>query len=142
MKKTVIALAMALLAGSACAVNDIGDACTSDGYVSRTDKGYLLSCVNGNYREVSSGKTVTHYAVHVPQPSFVPQRVYDDGKVTYIEFDRAPAEFPAVFELAKDGSKILKNYVYEEKLNRFRINGLFERGELRIGNEVVYLNRG
>lgn len=102
----------------------------------------LSGVVFANENTAPNGKTVTHYAVHVHQPSFVPQKVYGDGTFTYIEFgDTAPAELPVFFEVSKDGSKVLRNYVYESKLNRIRVNGTFQRGELRIGDDVVVLYR-
>ncbi len=50
MKKTLFIAAMVLLSGLAGANDNIGDPCVTDGYVSQTEKGFLLSCVDGKYQ--------------------------------------------------------------------------------------------
>lgn len=91
------------------------------------------------------GKAVSNqhtYTVFWKQPNFIPQDVHDDGKFTFIEFGKnTPPELPVFFELSEDGSKVLRNFVYEPELNRIRISGLFRKGELRLGNESVRINR-
>lgn len=89
--------------------------------------------------------TNTPYSITVPldqpQPGFIPKKVYDDGHFTYIELGQKPERFekwPAVFELASDGARTLRNFIIIPDKNQYRIDGVIQRGELRFGTQVVF----
>jgi type IV secretion system protein VirB9 len=70
--------------------------------------------------------------VRGPTPRWRPQRVFDDGRRTYIEFplDIATSEAPPLF--LRDGADVaLVNYRVIG--NRYVIDRLFDVAELRLG---------
>jgi P-type conjugative transfer protein TrbG len=58
---------------------------------------------------VTPDKLDTHYRISGTK-SFAPQRVYNDGVHTYLEFDKFPSDLPVLIALAPDGSNQIVNY--------------------------------
>lgn len=78
------------------------------------------------------------YRVRVRQggrPSWLPVKVFDDGEKTFIQFPDAMLrrEAPALFVLSDEGSAQLVNY--RMKNNYYIVDRLFERAELRLGQD-------
>lgn len=82
------------------------------------------------------------YAIHVPAIDFIPGKVWDDGRFTYIQFQTpGPRELPVFFELPfGTGKPELRNYVYT-KDGSMRIDGVFRRGVLKLGASEVVIER-
>lgn len=83
------------------------------------------------------------YKVSVPStPAFVPSKVWDDGKFTFIELQKPyRGELPVVFALSDDGSRQLVNYQWDEQNSRLVVQRLFERAVLVNGDKTVILSR-
>ena len=69
---------------------------------------------------------------------FAPQRIYDDGKKTYIELPRSwRGEFP-VFHAGSGHDRVV-NYRIDGR--RYEIEGVFEAGSLQLGREIIRIRR-
>ena len=79
-------------------------------------------------------------AVRGPKPAWMPTRVYDDGRQTWIEFTptAAQTELPPVFVLTAQGTE-LANYRLVD--GRYRIDRIFDRAELRLGDRAPVVVR-
>ncbi len=66
------------------------------------------------------------------RPVWTPERVFDDGRRTYIDFPEAvaSAELPPLFVIGPDGDELV-NYRVEGR--RFVVDRLFDAAELRLG---------
>lgn len=77
------------------------------------------------------------YAFVVPsrKPSWMPQRVFHDGKRTYIQFAAGTAEraLPALFLLSEQGKPELATYQVEG--DAFVVDRVVEVAQLRLGDE-------
>ncbi|MGP6158744.1 MAG: TrbG/VirB9 family P-type conjugative transfer protein [Vulcanimicrobiaceae bacterium] len=58
---------------------------------------------------VAEDKLDTHYRVSGAK-EILPQRVYNDGVHTYVEFDKLPSDLPILVALAPDGVNQIVNY--------------------------------
>ncbi len=97
--------------------------------------------------QVSLDQINSNYKVRVVQgkPKWTPIAVFDDGKKTFIEFPKEMLnrEAPALFVLSSGNETQLVNY--RVKNNYYIVDRLFERAELRVGQEdqdVVQLISG
>ena len=69
---------------------------------------------------------------------FAPQRIYDDGKKTYIELPRSwRGEFP-VFHAGSGHDRVV-NYRIDGR--RYEIEGVFEAGSLQLGRKIIRIRR-
>ena len=69
---------------------------------------------------------------------FAPQRIYDDGKKTYIELPRSwRGEFP-VFHAGANHDRVV-NYRIDGR--RYEIEGVFKAGSLQLGREIIRIRR-
>ena len=69
---------------------------------------------------------------------FAPQRIYDDGRKTYIELPRSwRGEFP-VFHAGANHDRVV-NYRVDGR--RYEVEGVFEAGSLQLGNEIIRIRR-
>ena len=69
---------------------------------------------------------------------FAPQRIYDDGRKTYIELPRSwRGEFP-VFHAGVNHDRVV-NYRVDGR--RYEIEGVFEAGSLQLGREIIRIRR-
>ena len=90
-----------------------------------TDTQINLKDYNGNYDiEVEDG-----------DPEWVPSKVFDDGRKTFIQFPKAlsTSEAPALFILSSDDQTQLVNY--RVKNDFYIVDRLFKRAELRVGQQ-------
>lgn len=70
---------------------------------------------------------------------FAPQRIYDDGRQTYIELPRSwDGELP-VFHARSDGSDRVVNYRVDGR--RYEIDGVFDDATLRLGKKSIRIKR-
>ncbi|ACF47345.1 P-type conjugative transfer protein TrbG (plasmid) [Prosthecochloris aestuarii DSM 271] len=86
--------------------------------------------------QVDISKLNFDYTVRVKngrQPAWLPVKVFDDGTKTFIQFSRdmLVREAPALFVLGEEGSAQLVNY--RMKNNYYIVDRLFDRAELRLG---------
>lgn len=83
------------------------------------------------------------YKISVPAaPTFVPSRVYDDGKFTFIQLQKPyRGVLPVVFAVASDGSREVVNFKWDEQNSRLVVMGLIDHAVLVHGDEVVAINR-
>ncbi|MFM0742150.1 TrbG/VirB9 family P-type conjugative transfer protein [Paraburkholderia xenovorans] len=90
--------------------------------------------------EESSGAA---YKISVPAvPAFVPSKVYDDGKFTFIQLQKPyRGALPVVFAVAADGSREVVNFRWDDQNSRLVVSGVLERVVLMNGDEVVTINR-
>lgn len=74
-------------------------------------------------------------------PAWTPVRVYDDGRQVFIEFSPDSQHFsrPVLFAKQPDGSLSLINYRMEG--DRCVSHGLFNEAELRLGTQIVRIER-
>lgn len=70
-------------------------------------------------------------------PEWKPERVFDDGRHTYIQFPRwvRERELPAFFVLSQTGAPEVTNYRMEG--DYMVVDHVFERGQLRMADEEV-----
>lgn len=81
-------------------------------------------------------------AVH-GKPRWMPDRVFDDGMRTYVEFPQSlsATEAPPLFVIGESGPELVN---YRVSQNRYVIDQLFDKAELRIGDkrpQIVRLER-
>lgn len=92
----------------------------------------LAADVNGGSYKISGAAT----------PAFVPTKIWDDGKVTFIELPKPfSGELPIVLAQAEDGSDQLVNYQWEESNSRFVVQRLLDRAVLVLGEKRVLVTR-
>lgn len=87
--------------------------------------------------------TISDYHIILPPPpQFVPTKVWDDGKSTYIQL-RAPysGELPAIFAEIEPGQHELLNAQWDEKSSCFVIPNLITRVVMRAGAKYVEIDR-
>lgn len=87
---------------------------------------------------VSIDKLNFGYDITVKQgskPEWMPVKVFDDGKKTFIQFPKAMLvrEAPALFVLSKDDGTQLVNYRVKNKF--YVVDRLFDKAELRLGQK-------
>jgi hypothetical protein len=77
-----------------------------------------------------------------PPPTFVPTKVWDDGKFTYIQL-RAPynGDLPVVLAENEPGNFELLNAKWDQKSARFVIPGLITRAVMKLGDKYVEIDR-
>lgn len=74
-------------------------------------------------------------------PAFVPSKVYDDGKFTYIQLQKPyTGALPVVSAVAADGSREVVNFKWDEQNSRLIVMGLLDRAVLVRGDEVVSID--
>jgi len=92
----------------------------------------LITSTNININDLFFG-----YEIEVEEgdPNWKPVRVFDDGIKTFIQFPPIlkSSEAPALFVLSSEGDTQLVNY--RVKNNYYIIDRLFERAELRVGQD-------
>ena len=64
---------------------------------------------------VTPDKLDTRYRITGPKP-LLPQRVYNDGVHTYVEFDKFPSDLPVLVALAPDGANQIVNYRVQDSV--------------------------
>ena len=69
---------------------------------------------------------------------FAPQRIYDDGRKTYIELPRSWRGDLPVFQAGADPDRVV-NYRVDGR--RYEIEGVFDSGALRLGRDVIRIRR-
>lgn len=74
-------------------------------------------------------------------PVWTPVRVYDNGRQVFIEFSEESQHYsrPVLFSKQSDGSLSVINYRMEG--NRCVSHGLFNEAELRLGTQIVRIER-
>lgn len=93
----------------------------------------MVTSVSGSSYKISVSAT----------PAFVPTRVWDDAKVTFIELPKPfRGELPIVLAQPEDGSNQLVNYQWDESNSRFVVQRLFDRAVLVLGEKRVVVSRG
>lgn len=102
----------------------------------------ILFSTFGSLAHAAEPSTNT-YTIMVPStPEFVPTKVWDDGKFTFIELQKPYAgELPAVYRLAEDGTRELVNFTWDQQNSRFVIRQLVAHAVLALGNKSVIVNR-
>ena len=86
------------------------------------------------------------YVLKAPRkgpPAWMPEKVWDDGLKTYVQFpdDIAASEMPPLFIRSPEGLELV-NYRVQDK--RYEIDRIFEEAELRLGNRkpvIVSIHR-
>jgi type IV secretion system protein VirB9 len=77
-------------------------------------------------------------------PRWMPKRVFDDGRKTYIQFPRGfEGEAPALFILSKQGKPQVVNY--RKRGEFYVVDRLFDAAQLRLGEKdpvTVGIERG
>lgn len=83
------------------------------------------------------------YEIRVPSaPRFVPSKVWDDGRFTYIELQKPyHGEIPIVRAVGDDGSREMVNFQWDEQNSRFVVLRLVDKAELVLGEKKVFINR-
>jgi type IV secretory pathway VirB9-like protein len=83
------------------------------------------------------------YKITVPSaPEFVPTKVYDDGKFTYIDLPKPYlAELPVVLALMDDGTRELVNFKWDVNNSRLVVLKLIDRVVLVSGAKSVVVSR-
>ncbi len=76
------------------------------------------------------------YVLKAPRkgpPAWMPEKVWDDGLKTYVQFpdDIAASEMPPLFIRSPEGLELVN---YRVVAKRYEIDRLFEEAELRLGN--------
>ncbi len=66
------------------------------------------------------------------KPVWTPQRVYDDGRRTWIEFppEAAASDLPPFFVIGAEGDELVN---YRVQAGRYMVDRIFDVGELRLG---------
>lgn len=82
-------------------------------------------------------------SVHGGKPHWLPERVFDDGMRTFIEFPETlpTTEAPPLFVIGAEGPELIN---YRVSGNRYVVDQLFDRAELRLGDKrpvVVRIER-
>ena len=83
-------------------------------------------------------------AVRGPKPRWMPVRVFDDGRRTWIEFppDVVATDMPPLFVITADGAELVN---YRVQGTRYMIDRVFDTAELRLGTRaqtIVRIERG
>src|SRR5262249_36773754 len=78
------------------------------------------------------------------KPRWMPVRVFDDGRRTWIEFspDIAATDMPPLFVITADGAELVN---YRVQGARYMIDRVFDTAELRLGaraQTIVRIGRG
>ena len=84
-----------------------------------------------------------HYQIVVPPPPpFVPTKVWDDGKFTYIQL-ASPyhGELPAIISEPEPGKFALVQFRWDPKTSQFVVQQLVDRLVLKAGDRYVEINR-
>ncbi|MBB5546608.1 TrbG/VirB9 family P-type conjugative transfer protein [Paraburkholderia fungorum] len=124
--------------------------CVVPGEITSTDAGMVYCEAKSHTWQLwnvshadDANSSSSDYHVYVPPPPrFVPTKVWDDGKFTYIQL-RAPynGDLPAVFSETDDGKFALLNAKWDEKSARFVIPNLIDRVIMRVGAKSVEIDR-
>jgi len=109
--------------------------------------GSLQVCASGSrgpaFMNVAVEPNSTSYKIIVPPlPQFVPTKVWDDGKFTYIQL-QAPyhGDLPAVFEVLDDGKLAVVDAKWDEATSSFVVRKIIDRVELRLSDKHVEIDR-
>ncbi len=92
------------------------------------NQGHVTSLENLNFNYRISGSA-----------DWKPSKVFDDGKRTWIKFDRIEAKFPVLFVREK-GHKEAMVVNYHTKSDCIIVDRTFEKAELRMGKDVVKIS--
>ena len=72
--------------------------------------------------------------------AFAPQRIYDDGRKTYIELPQSwRGEFPIFLASDAGGTDRVVNYRVDGR--RYEIEGVYETSTLRLGRDLIRIRR-
>lgn len=115
---------------------------TGDGSASCEAKTLTGQLSNVSQRGATDPSNSAYHVIVPPPPQFVPTKVWDDGKFTYIQL-RSPynAELPVVLAENEPGQFELLNARWDEKSARFEIPKLITRVVMKLGEKYVEIDR-
>ncbi|MDZ4777117.1 MAG: TrbG/VirB9 family P-type conjugative transfer protein [Alphaproteobacteria bacterium] len=78
--------------------------------------------------------------VHGVRPSWLPSRVYDDGRRTWLEFPESvgSADMPPLFVITPEGAELVN---YRVQGRRYMVDRIFDVAELRFGTRAPIVVR-
>lgn len=115
---------------------------TGDGVAYCEAKTHTWQLSNTSETNVGNPSTSDYHVIVPPPPQFVPTKVWDDGKFTYIQLSSPyNGDLPVVFAENEPGQFELLNARWDEKSARFVIPRLINRVVMRLGDTHVEIDR-